>query len=228
MATLKDIADLAGVPVSTVSYVLNRKGKAIKDKHKKILEIAQQINYVPNQKALSLVSGRSNNIGIILPQSPESESIFSEPFFAEVLYRFSGRLSKENNGLTLYSCLEDDESSLIQYVSNGSTDGIIWYMSNVPDKIKEVVKRRNIPFVVIIHKDEDMNYLSIDDYSGQLKALKHLYELKHRKILFLSSGDSSIRQKAFLDFVKEKQLDSRKVLYSTHSEINTNSLLINI
>jgi len=223
VATLKDIASLAGVPLSTVSYVLNRKGKVIKEKHKRILKIAKELNYVPNQKAISLVSGRANNIGIILPQY--SESIFNDSFFAEVLYRLSVSLSKENNGLTLYSCIEDDIDSLNQYVSNGNTDGIIWYMSKIPDEIKETIKRRNIPFVIIIHKDEDMNYLAIDDYSGQLKALTHLHELEHRKILFLSSGDSSIRQKAYLDFIQDKHLNFQKVLHSTHSEISTYSLM---
>jgi len=98
-------------------------------------------------------------------------------------------------------------------------------MSKIPDEIKETIKRRNIPFVIIIHKDEDMNYLAIDDYSGQLKALTHLHELEHRKILFLSSGDSSIRQKAYLDFIQDKHLNFQKVLHSTHSEISTYSLM---
>ncbi|MCC3372384.1 LacI family DNA-binding transcriptional regulator [Cohnella sp. REN36] len=210
MTTLKDISLLAGVPVSTVSYVLNRKGKAVKEKHRRILEIAKELNYVPNQKAVSLVSGRANNIGLVIAVNPQLT--YSEPFFSELLLRMSSRLSQENMGLTLYNGYGRDVQSLYQYVLSGSTDGFIWYQSVVPEEIKQAAKQRNIPIVVILDKDEDVNYLAIDDYSGQMKALRHLYDLQHRKILFLTAGDSSVRRKAYLDFVERHGLEYRRIL----------------
>lgn len=223
MATIKDIAKEANVPVSTVSYVLNRKGKPIKEKHKEIVEIAKRLNYVPNQKARSLVSGRANNIGMIISHHPGTT--FAEPFFAEMLFRISNRLSKENMGITLYSWYDMDLESLYQYILNGSTDGIIWYQGEVPGPIKEITKSRNIPLVLLIDKDEDINYLAIDDYTGQRKALEYLYENNHREILFISSMDVSIRERAYLDFVASHKLDYHTVIRSDHTELQTYNML---
>lgn len=210
MTTIKDIAKKANVPVSTVSYVLNRKGKPTKEKHKRILDIAKQLNYVPNQKAISLVSGRANNVGMIISRAPAAT--FSEPFFSEVLYNLTLRLSQDNVGLTLYTCDSADVAQLSSFVLNGNADAMIWYMGIIPEEIKLLAAQRNLPLLVLLEKDsrnDDVNVLTSDDYAAEWKVLQYLYDTNHRDLLFVSGYGDSPRIAAYTDFCEKHGLRHR-------------------
>ncbi len=75
--TIKDIANRAGVSVTTVSLVLNGKENRIaKETKKRVISIANELDYRPNQLAVGLITRRTNTIGLILPDI--SNSFFEE------------------------------------------------------------------------------------------------------------------------------------------------------
>src|SRR5512136_1608038 len=77
MPTIKDVAQLAGVTVTTVSRVLNNKGYISDQTRKKVGDAMKELDYVPNEMARSLLKQRSSIIGLIVPA-------VSHPFFGEL------------------------------------------------------------------------------------------------------------------------------------------------
>lgn len=79
MATIKDVAALSGVSVTTVSRVLNKRGYISEDTYKKVYDAMAELNYQPNQLARSLSKQKTNFIGLLVPD-------VSHPFFAEMTH----------------------------------------------------------------------------------------------------------------------------------------------
>ena len=86
--SIKDVAKEAGVSTSTISYVLNNKeSESISPgTQQRVWAAVEKLGYVPNLNARSLISRRSNLIGVIIPQTePGKEFMFSNPFYGEFL-----------------------------------------------------------------------------------------------------------------------------------------------
>ena len=81
MATIKEVAEKAGVSVATVSYVLNDSRKVRPDTGQRVLWAARELGYVPNTAARSLVVGRSSIVGLVVPD-------IGNPFFPEITKTF--------------------------------------------------------------------------------------------------------------------------------------------
>ena len=78
MATIRDVAKMAGVSISTVSLALNGSGPVSADTHQRIWDAAQKVGYSPNPLAQSLKVGRSRLIGVVMAD-------ISNPFFGQLL-----------------------------------------------------------------------------------------------------------------------------------------------
>ena len=85
--TIKDIAKKCGISITTVSLVLNHKGEHIsKETKNKIYKAVEELNYQPNQVAVSMVTKRTNTIGLILP---DISDLFYSSFAKEIERKFS-------------------------------------------------------------------------------------------------------------------------------------------
>ncbi|AXX65342.1 LacI family DNA-binding transcriptional regulator [Bombilactobacillus bombi] len=78
MATIRDVARLSGYSITTVSRVLNHSGYVSQQALRKIKQVMQQLDYVPNETARDLSNGQNHKIGVILPQ-------IRTPYFAQIL-----------------------------------------------------------------------------------------------------------------------------------------------
>ena len=79
MATIKDIAERAGVTVTTVSRVLNNRGYISEATREKVYQAMKELDYQPNEIARSLVRGKTNILGLILPT-------VDHPFFSKLTF----------------------------------------------------------------------------------------------------------------------------------------------
>ena len=75
MATIKDIAKIAGVAQGTVSNVLNGRGNVSSDKIRRVLDACEQLGYIPNEQAKQLRQTRSRLIGVLLPNLRDKRPI---------------------------------------------------------------------------------------------------------------------------------------------------------
>lgn len=186
-ATIKTIAERAGVSTATVSKVLTRKDQFIGDKtRQKILSIARELKYVPNSLARSLVTQRSHVIGVIVPD-------ILNPYFTEV-FRACDDAARLRGYTTVVANTEgiaEIEVSHLSSFGGHRVDGIILTASDViPDT--ELLGALRIPFVCMDREVGPMPLLvaTVDtDYRrGAFEATTHLIERGHRRIAFLS-GD---------------------------------------
>lgn len=145
-ASIKDIARIAGVSVATVSYVLNRKeGSRISEAtQKKILEVAENINYTPNKIAKSLKMSKSKLIGLIVAD-------ISNDFYSNIARSIEDEAMKLGYTLLIGSCDENPEKfkKLTELFSEQQVDGMI--VAPVVDSDEAIIKliKEEYPIVTI-------------------------------------------------------------------------------
>ncbi|GAK54012.1 hypothetical protein U14_05289 [Candidatus Moduliflexus flocculans] len=120
MATIKDVAKLAGVSHGTVSNVLNRRGVVSPETARKVQEAIAQLGYTPDATARSLKTSRSMNIGVILPN-------ITDPNFAQMFTGIERVLSENGYTTALYSTSEipAKENLIIDRICQQRMDGVI-------------------------------------------------------------------------------------------------------
>lgn len=184
--TIKNVAEKAGVSISTVSYVLNDTlGQTIREETKEhVKAVAKELGYTPNLNAKGLRSKKPSSIGVI------NFWQLSDPIFADV---FKGICSAcEKAQYYTLMCKTDVDSCISAFLSYQIAGLIIISPYDKMQKYNEVeflekIIEHKIPCAIIngmTHYDE-ISYVNIDYFSNAYKATEYLINLKHTKIAYL-------------------------------------------
>jgi LacI family transcriptional regulator len=181
MVTIKDIARLANVSHTTVSRALNNSPLIKEPTKRKILEIASQLNYIPNYNAKSLVTQKSHTIGLFFSSISNGTS---PSFFVDALKGVNRVISQDYN---LFVRGIDDYQDF-STINPQRFDGIILMSQSVKDNsfIYHTLQK-GIPLVVLnryIEEDHIMNILS-DDTEGSRQVVEYLVKSGHRDIAII-------------------------------------------
>lgn len=191
--TIKDIAKKANVSHTTVSRALNDSRYIKSETKKHILDIAKEMNYVPNYNAKSLVTKKSNTIGLFFTSISSGTS---SSFFTEVIDAVVNELDENYNlairGLDTYV----DFSSIV----TEKFDGIILMSQEVSDNdFITYVKSVGIPIVVLNRNIQDKDIINIffSDREGVKSGVSYLIENNHHRIACISgiSGFKSTEER---------------------------------
>jgi len=183
--TIKDIAKKANVSTATVSKILNNKDERIsKGTRERVLIIAKENNYIPNLMARSLVTRKTNTIGLVLPD-------ITNPFFPELARGAEDKANKE--GYMIMYCNTDDdaekESIYLEMLAQKMVDGIILTQSANKEGNIESLNKLKIPLVLI---DRDINVKNIkgkvlvDNFLGAYEAVDYLIKKGYKKIAYIT------------------------------------------
>lgn len=195
--TLKGLAKLLNVSISTVSKALNDNPEISLETRTRVKELAESYKYVPNNVAQNLKSKSTKTIGVIIP------AILLE-FFSKALYGIEREASKR--GYKIIICLSNElqkkESESIDTFINGSVDGIILSVAEETQKIKDYShfhKSMNyeLPMVMFDRVVDEINCdkVTVDDLEGAYKATKFLSDISSENILFINPiSDISVGQ----------------------------------
>ena len=184
--SLKDIARIAGVSPSTVSFVLNGKAKQMRISETlatKIIEVAKKEGYHPNPVAVSLRTGKSQILGLIV------ETI-SGNFFAS-LSRIIEEEAARFGYKVVYTSTENNRQKgkeLIGMLSQRQVDGyIITPTPGMEQDIKELIAD-NKPVVLMdsYFPGIDVPHVLVNNYEGVMKGMAHLIEKSYRRIGFVT------------------------------------------
>lgn len=181
MPTIKDVAEKAGVSVTTVSRVLNNRGYISDATRKKVQQAMKQLNYQPNELARSLYRQKSNIIGVIVPT-------VSHPFFGELVSSIEYYACKAGYKLLLCnSHLEaEKEKDYIDMLRRNQVDGII--MGSHTLNVDEYAFT-NLPIVTFDRCISDsIPYIASDNYEGGRIATKLLVDQGCKKIAHISGN----------------------------------------
>ncbi|MEG0329426.1 MAG: LacI family DNA-binding transcriptional regulator [Longicatena sp.] len=191
--TIKDIAKEAGVSVSAVSLVLNNKPCRVSDiTRKKIQRIAKKYNYRANLTARSLVTKKSNIVGLIIPD-------IENFFFSAICKRMEEHLRSLGYSLIIVNSNDSakDDKLLIDLLVSRGVDGLFISVSNESFNdnalIKNTLASLPIPFVMIdrYYSDLDCNKVFFDNELGAFLAVSKLIELGHTKIACIGNSKSN-------------------------------------
>ncbi|MDF2725779.1 MAG: LacI family transcriptional regulator [Paenibacillus sp.] len=182
--TVKDIAKLAGVTQPTVSKALNNEPGVGEQTRIRILEIAKELNYVPNLAAKRLVTRHSNCIGLIWPR-------WNGLFYYHLCNAI--QLEVTRRGLTFLVSVAKPATA-IQTFNEHFVDRILYWESPVWVPKMEFIKAREAFQGELLLLGgatmEGAHRIDIDRKKGIYKAVQHLAELGHRKISFIGQPSS--------------------------------------
>lgn len=181
--TIKDVARIANVSITTVSHTINGTRKVSDELRSRVYEAMEVLGYQQNSLARGLRLGETRTIGIIIPDN-------SNPFFADIA-RYIENAGFEN-GYSAILCNSDDlpekELAYIQVLIEKQVDGIIFITAGKNNQSIERLQKSHIPVVIVDRHFEaaDMDEVFVDNYRGAFEAAKHLITLGHRRIGLIS------------------------------------------
>ncbi len=213
-ATIKDIAKKLSISVSTVSYALNDGPRPVPaEVRAKVLETARELNYRPNRLARSLITRRSNTIGI-LPDLITRDIILSQ-FMQYVL---NGIFNEANqwdfDALFLTGCDHKNPGKIIDQVLDGRIDGLVFLATDDQPEVVRELDARDFPYVQVSTASLGAGpSVGVDNVAGVRKALGHLVSLGHSKIAHLAGRahleDARQRLHAFMQIGEAFGIETR-------------------
>lgn len=208
MTTIYDVAKKANVSAMTVSRVINNASNIKEETRQKVLKAIEELDYIPNRSAQSLISKDSKLLSLIITD-------VTNPFYTNVARGAEDKAHERGYQLVFSNTDEsfDKESSYIRAAISRGIDGILFTPSG-DESIRNVrlLSKYNIPVVLVDRKLEGTNLDSVvgDNINGTKALMNHLYELGHTRI-GLVTGPSVVsttkeRDEGYLNFMKEKGL----------------------
>ncbi|MCJ8154320.1 LacI family transcriptional regulator [Chryseobacterium sp. SSA4.19] len=219
-ASIKDIARIAEVSVATVSYVLNRKeGSRISEAtRKKVLEVAEHINYTPNKIARSLKMSKSKLIGLIVAD-------ISNDFYSNIARNIEDEAMKLGYTLLIGSCDENPEKfkKLTELFSEQQVDGMI--IAPVVDSDESINKliKEEYPVVTIDRylKNVSLPGVMINNSEISEHICGHLVNRNFDEIIYVGY-DTKLphlldRQNGFDQRILKSDISAKRILTGIHT-----------
>lgn len=201
--TIKDIARLCGVSVSTVSRVLNDRPDVSPEVRQRVLAMVENSNYIPNNSARDLVKSSSDAVGVVVRS-------LSNLFFAEVLKGIAPEI--EARGYTAVIRRVDNDADELKAGAvlerEKKLRGLL-FLGGRFDYTPEEIALLNVPFVCCSYTncfgtlgEGSFASVSIDDRAAACGAVRHLMEQGHQRIAAVVPGcrDRSISELRYLGY----------------------------
>lgn len=176
---MRDVAERAGVSVTTVSHVINKTRPVSDELRKRVLAVMAELGYQPNLLARSLRRGQTHTIGVIVPDS-------ADPYFAEVARGIEDASLKQ--GYSIILCNSDNDLDKGQFYINVLTekqvDGILFVSVDVSTDHIRALQARRMPLVLVEREvvGVEADSVTTDNAKGGWLATQHLLDLGHRRI----------------------------------------------
>jgi DNA-binding LacI/PurR family transcriptional regulator len=208
---MREIALLARVSTATISRVLNNSPLVDPATAKRVREIITKHNYIPNTTGVALKSGRSGIFGLIVPD-------IGNPFFADFVTHFERTVVDNDQEMLLAMTghLPEEMKRSTRRMMMRGVEGIVILESEIETSSYEAIFHNQVPLVTLnrLLVEPCVSDVAIDALSGMTAAVRHLKELKHRRIGFLGGRPgqriSMDREKSFRAAMKKMKLPLAK------------------
>lgn len=225
MATIKDVANLAGVNPSTVSRVIADNPKITQETRERVYAAMKELKYRPNAIARSLaLQSRTKIIGIILPS--DNEGLFHNPFFIRVISAISS--CAQNHGYYImhgHSADEEGELKILKDLVNSRwVDGMILTTTRKNDKCIEYLNKAGMPFVVIGKVDDEVNAYTVDNdnTNAMHNATTQMIKKGYKKVCFIGGSlefrVNQERLQGYKNAMQEHELPVSENMVFTHDD----------
>lgn len=203
--TIKDIARMAGVSVSTVSRVLNNHPDVSASNRQHVMQVIRQHNYIPNNSARSLVKTTSDSIGLIVKG-------ISNPFYTDIIHAVEAQIAARGYTMVMQQIGTDQDEITIGAMMERDKrlQGIV-FLGGRSDYSSQDLAALNVPFVCCSYSNQygsllrsEYSSVSVADEEEAYRAVMELYNAGHRRIAVLLSepDDKSISQLRYQGYVR--------------------------
>jgi LacI family transcriptional regulator len=183
--TIIDVAAQAGVSYGTVSRVINNDVHVRPETRERVREAMQRLGFVVNRQARSLAGGKTNAIGVLVPD-------LGTGYIGEIIRGIDAELSLANLDLILYTThrTASKESGYVANLATGMVDGLLLVLPRSPADYIGTLTQRIFPFVLIDHQgtSRDCPAVGATNWQGAYNATEHLIELGHQRIGFITGS----------------------------------------
>jgi len=204
-ASIKDIAQAAGVSHSTVSRALNDSTLVNEVTRERIKALALDMGYIANAVARSLKAQRSGTVGLVVTS-------LTDPFFADVMAGVDEVAGQA--GLSMFVAAShndpDREMEVIETFHRRRVDGVIVAASRLSNRYRERLARIHVPIVIINQHTEEtpeFHAVAFDEHGGARLAVEHLLALGHTRIGYLGLGNrqrsNRLRRNGYREALRE-------------------------
>ncbi len=193
MATIHDVARLAGVNHTTVSHALSGKRPVAAATRERVLAAVQQLGYHPNAAAQTLVSRRTRTVGLVAPIDIHSP-VLAESSYHQFIIGAADRLNTHDYRLLCLVARAPDPSDVVRLVRSGQVDGMLLLQVRVDDPRVEALHNEGLPFVTIGRSRNVAGVVCADaDFTAAAEiAVRHLADLGHSRIAFLTTAQNGL------------------------------------
>ena len=182
--TLEQVARLAGVSRSTVSRVVNESPNVRPEVRERVWDVIRAHNYQPHQAARTLVTRRTNVIGLIIPEA--LTRLFTDPFFPQFIQGIAEVCNQRGYYLmlTLMTASTDRDTLYRRILHSGQLDGIIVASAHLNDPVLPRLQESRRPYVLVGHHPDypKAAWVDVDNVAGTKSMTEHLINLGHRRI----------------------------------------------
>ncbi|WP_145147694.1 LacI family DNA-binding transcriptional regulator [Paenibacillus xylanexedens] len=215
MTTIKDVAQLAGVSVATVSRVINDRGYVHADTRKKVEDAVKALNFSPNEVARSLYKRKSKLIGLLLPD-------ITNPYFPQLARGVEDRMQEQDYRL-IFGNSDEDEQKEQDYIQTFIQNNVVGVISSTNYPHSSIYEKLKIPVVFLDRTSLDRPSVYADGREGGRLAAREIINRGSRRITVMQ-GPSQIRpaQDRFegaIEIIRDAGLDYH-IIQTTSFSIN--------
>lgn len=184
--TLKTVAEAAQVSLPTVSQVMRGVGRISHDTREKVLTTARKLNYIPDEHAVSMRSGRATEVGMIVHH-------LANPFNAELISGATDTLEDAGYLLSVLDARDDAErlERHMQLLLGKTRGGILWVPAkNTSSSLLKMIEDQKVPSVTFLRDggSKTCTNISIDNFDALVCATQHLIQLGHTNIAYVGGN----------------------------------------
>ena len=189
--TLKDVAKAAGVSYATVSRALSGSSQIGSETRERVLKLCDEMGYTTNFVARSMVTKRTNLIGLVVPS-------VDNQFMSELAYH--AEVSARAHGYNIMLCDSGpdlkQEKTVFKLLLGRQVDGILIVpqSSRSYDNLKSYLDQVPTVFLSENLRSQPQSYVAVDNSLGTYLGTQYLYELGHRDILYFGQRRSTTHQ----------------------------------
>jgi DNA-binding LacI/PurR family transcriptional regulator len=181
--TIRDVARRAGVGLATVSRVINGSPLVSEETRRRVLQVIEELEFVPNPAARRLSTGKTLTVAVIAP-------FFTRPAFIERLRGIQNTLLESEYDLDVYNVetVKRRDECFHEIPRRERADGVIILSLSPRDEDIPLLARAETPIVLVDANHPSLSQLNrviTDDVQGGFKATQYLLKLGHRRIGFI-------------------------------------------
>ena len=187
MATMKQVAEKAGVSTTTVSHVINNTRVVSEDARERVLSVIQELRYIPSAVARSLKNDRTHTIGMMIPNN-------SNPYFAELIQGIEDASFELGYNIILCNSYDDPkkQAAYIRVLMEKRIDGLILVSSGSDEDLSMLLANEVIPKVLVDREVTGVaaDLIEADHVQGAYEATRYLISLGHKRIACVAGPDT--------------------------------------